>query len=77
VLWKKEDLEKVITRKKEGNLSHSLRLWEAESALELRIILSEWYKLPVIEREHIIATRLAEGLIEGLMQKEAYNSARK
>ena len=48
-----------------------------ESALELRMILSKWYELPVIEREHIIATRLAEGMIEGLVHKEAYERARK
>lgn len=54
-----------------------MRLWEAESAIALKMTLEDWYNLPVIEREHIVATRIAEALIENLVQKEAVENARK
>jgi hypothetical protein len=54
-----------------------MRLWEAEASLHLKMTLDEWYTLPLIEREQIIATRIAEKIVDGLVQKDAYDSARK
>ena len=77
ILWKKEDIIDVVSRQSGGNLNHDLRLWEAEAALAMRFTLEKWYKLPLIEREHIIATRVADKWIENVMSKQAVEDAKK
>lgn len=54
-----------------------MRLWEAEAALDLKMPLGEWYDLPLIEREQIVATRIAKVLIEGLVTKDAVERAKR
>lgn len=76
ILWKKEDIIDVIARQSGGNLDHDLRLWEAEAALAMRFTLEKWYRLPLIEREQIIATRVADKWIENVMMKQAVKDAK-
>jgi len=66
----------VIGRKSGGDLEHDLRLWEAEAAVEMRITLESWYKLPLIEREHIIAVRVASNWLENVMVDDVMKKAK-
>lgn len=77
IKWKKEELTEVLSRKSGGKLEHDVRLWEAEAAIATGRTLEEWYKLPLIEREYIIATRLADKWIESLMIDDAVSEANK
>jgi len=77
IRWKKEDLLEVVNRRSGGNLEHDLRLWEAEAAVDMRITLEDWYKLPLIEREHIIAVRVAGRWLENVMTEDAVKEAQK
>jgi len=76
IKWKKEDLIEVMNKKSGGNLEHDIRLWEAEAALDMRTTLEDWYKLPLIEREHIIAVRVAGRWLDNVMVDEAVRKAK-
>ena len=75
IRWKKEDIIDVVGRRSGGNLEHDFRLWEAEAAVDTNRTLEDWYALPLIEREHIIAVRIANRWIESLMMDEAVKKA--
>lgn len=75
IKWKKEDLIEVVSRSSGGNLEHDLRLWEGEAAVDMRMTLENWYKLPLIEREHIIAVRVAGRWLDNVMVADAVKEA--
>ena len=77
IVWKNENIIDVIGRKTGGNLEHDLRLWEADAAMNMQKSLEEWYKLPLIEREQIIAAILANKWIDGLVQEHAIDVAQR
>ena len=65
----------VLERRSGSKLEHDLRLWEAESAVDMKMTLEDWYKLPLIEREHIVATKVAGRWLESIMIDDAVNEA--
>jgi hypothetical protein len=77
IVWNKENIVDVISRKSGGNLEHDLRLWEADAAVGMKITLEGWYRLPLIEREQIIASKLANRWIDNLIQEYAVEEARR
>lgn len=77
IQWKHEDIADVVSRRSGGSLVHDLRLWEAESAIEMKMVLEEWYKLPLIEREHIVAVRISSLWIDSLLSEEAISKSKR
>lgn len=58
-------LEAIVGAK--GKLEHNMRLWEAKAAAASDIPFDEnWYKLPIITREQIVAAYMSDTLIESL-----------
>ncbi len=53
-----------------------MRLLEAETAYDLGITYGEeWYNIPVMTREYMIATSLARKWLEVLMAEEAHRES--
>ena len=77
ITWKGEGILKVIKRYHNSMLKHGVRLWESEAAVEMKMTLIEWYAKPVIEREMVIATMLADKWIDVLMLQNANKSVSK
>lgn len=77
IKWKDEDLEDVISRERGGELEHSIRLWEHETAVDMNMRLEKWYRLPLIEREQLVATRIADKLIDYIQSREEIKKYRK
>lgn len=54
-----------------------MRLLEIETAMAAGIPADEWYTFPLIEREQMVAVRLADQYINGLSGEEALKKSRK
>ena len=68
----------VIKGRRQGNLDYDVRLLEAETAYDLGIEFgNKWYDIPVIAREHMIATRLARQWMETLASEEAVKESQR
>ena len=71
IQWDKVDIVKAIENIPKGKLKHDTRLWEAEAAESYGIpYSSEWYTLPVIAREHMVASMLGKRWMEALTALE-------
>jgi hypothetical protein len=76
-MWEKESIFQAITRLPSSSLEHNLRLWEAETAIASNIPFDEnWYTIPQITREQMIAAHLSKGWINTLLEMEAYHKAK-
>lgn len=63
-------LEAIVGAK--GKLEHNMRLWEAKTAAASDIPFDEnWYKLPIITREQMVAVYMSDALIESLAMDDA------
>ena len=50
-----------------SKLNHDVRLLEAETAIKIGIPFNEeWYDIPIIAREHMVATILARNWINSI-----------
>lgn len=77
ILWDEDDILNYVKHLSSGKITYkdgSVRFLEAETAVECRILpLRTWYELPKIDREYIIATKLARRSIDGIQAKYMRN----
>jgi len=77
ITWDNNDLLEIIRGFPSGKLDHNTRLIEAETAYELGIRFDEeWYNIPVVSREYMIATRLAKRWLDIMNTEESIKNAR-
>lgn len=71
--WDGEDILNLVKQVSKGKITYeddSVRFLEAETAVDTKILpLSTWYALPKIDREYIIATRLARMSIDNIQSR--------
>lgn len=76
IFWNREDILKIIPRFPKTKADYDIRLLEAETSYDIGLALDDWYALPVITREYMIATRLARKWLDALAAEEAINNAK-
>lgn len=82
MIWDGRSLASVIAAKQgsasDPDIAYNIRLLEAETSKEYSIpFTEEWYKIPVISREAMIAASVARKWLDSLQQEDAMNRSMK
>lgn len=77
IKWLDDDLFIAIERLEKGNLSHNMRLWEAQTAAIHGIPFdSTWYRIPVVARERMVAAHISNMFSAVLQSNDAARKMR-